>query len=463
MAKMFSRLKFSLVNCTYQMPSKNVVLLVDHRDRDLKGCALIAHHLETMSIRVHLEPINAWQAVLGAHRPDFILFNHTNREHLANYTQHLAQMGVLTGVLPNEGLLYNDHVRGYNSQRLPNLHLDYYFCWNDLHRNCLLANGFEGQTEIITVGVPRFDFYFEPWKNIFKLRAREPNSRPRILLCTNFGYAEWRDRPAADTDRFFSQWSHMPGYADYRNAIEVSHRSRLRFLDFLKAILSSGKFEVVLKTHPRESRRTYETWIANLSSELQKDLTYVPSDTNITPQILDSDLEISCEKCTTAMESWIARKPTIELIFEKHPLFFDAALSALNSACSSPDQIVAQIERELADPGQTRFDNGRKAHLAKWCHSPDGHAAANVASAVAQALEKRKVKKKIRLNLDDYRRALKLKAYQSIGQPYTFFPLQQIKRQFLGGKKYSKKMLLYDKSVRPGEVKRLLRRLRELA
>ena len=277
------------------MPSKNVVLLVEHRDRDLKGCALVAHHLEKMGVRAHLEPINAWQAVLGAHKPDFILFNHTNREHLSDYTRHLAKMGVLTGVLLNEGLLYSDRVRAYNSQRLPNLHLDYYFCWNDLHRDCLLANGYEGKTEVITAGVPRFDFYFEPWKRVFKSPDfGKTKNRRRILLCTNFGFAEWRDRPRETVDRFFSQWSHMPAYADYWNAIEINHRSRIRFLDFLKAILQSGKFDVVLKTHPRETRQVYEQQIAALPSKLKKDLTYVPSDSNITPLILGCDLEISC-------------------------------------------------------------------------------------------------------------------------------------------------------------------------
>ncbi|MEO5802493.1 MAG: surface carbohydrate biosynthesis protein [Verrucomicrobiota bacterium] len=444
------------------MPSKNVVLLVEHRDRDLKGCALVAHHLERMGVRAHLEPINAWQAVLGAHQPDFILFNHTNREHLADYTRHLAKRGVLTGVLLNEGLLYSDRIREYNSQRLPNLHLDYFFCWNDLHRDCLLANGYEGNTDVITIGVPRFDFYFDPWKRIFKSGSPPIKNRPRILLCTNFGFAEWRDRPKETVDRFFSQWSHMPAYADYWNAIEVNHRSRLRFLDFLKAILQSEKFETVLKTHPREGRNSYEKWIAALPVELKNNLTYVPSASNITPLILDCDLEISCEKCTTAMESWIARKPTIELIFEKYPLFFDSTFSALNVPCDSPEQIVSQIEAQLASPEQSAQREGRGVHLAKWCHAPNGNVSANVAKAIASALENRKQPKKTRLHFDDYRRAFKLRTYQAIGQPYTFFPLQQIKRRVLGAKKYSKKMMLYDKSIRPAEVKRILRQLDEI-
>ena len=441
------------------MPKKNVVLLVDSRERDLRGCALIAHHLKQSGIGCHLEPINAWQAVLGAYQPDMVVFNHTFREHLADYTERLHKMGVLTAVLLNEGILYNKEVLAFNSQRhSANVHLDYFFCWNETHRQALLANGYAGKTQVEVAGVPRFDYYFQPWSKVFETEKISKKSRPQILVCTNFGFAEWKDKPRAVVDRFFSQWKDIsPSYADYWNAIEVNHRSRLRFFNFLRAILDSGKYDVVLKIHPRENRSEYQTWIDALPQNLKRHLTFAPLDANITSLILDCDLEISCETCTTALESWIARKPTIELVMEKHPLFYHPAHSFLNPACDSPDQIVSQIETQLANPAQTAYAEGRKAHLAKWCNSPDGKAAANVAKAITLSLENRKRQKNIRLDFNDYRRALKLRAYRSIGQPYTFFPLQQIKSRIFGAKKYSKKMMLYQKSVTPRDVSEALR------
>jgi surface carbohydrate biosynthesis protein len=438
------------------MPSKNVVLLVDHKDRDLKGVALIAKHLNDFGIHSHIEPIDAWRAVLGAYKPDLILFNHTQREHLADFTEHLGKMGVLTAVLLNEGLLYNDEVRHFNSQRLPNLHLDYFFCWNEPHQQCLLANGYKGKTHVEVVGVPRFDLYFEPWSRAVRTEPKKNGQRPQILLCTNFGLAEWKTRPRDVTDRFFSQWKdQISFYADYWNAIEISYRSRLRFLDFLKAIVAPGKFDVVLKTHPRESRSVYEKFINELPAELQRHLTYVPSNANITPLILNCDLEISCEKCTTAMEAWMARKPTIELIFEKHPMFYDEAFSKLAPLCDSPEKIVAQIETVLANPEQVEYAEGRKRHLAKWCHSPDGQAAKRVATAIAAALKKNEGRKQIKLSFQDYRRALKLKTYQALDEPYTFFPLLALTH----AGKFSKKRIIHEKSAKPSEVRKTLEEL----
>lgn len=443
------------------MSKKRVVLLVEHKNRDLNGCALIAQHLNDAGIETFLEPVNAWQSALGAHKPHFILFNHALRPHLADFTGRLHRLGVLTGVLPNEGLLYRDEVRVYNSKRLPNLHLDHYFCWNEPHRECLLKHDENKLTQVTTVGVPRFDFYFQPWNRFFKTETQARN-RPRILVCTNFGFAEWRERPRSEVDQFFSQWSHLPSYANYWDAIEVNHRSRLRFFDFLKAILVSGQFEVVLKTHPRESRQLYESWLAALPEKLQTNINYVPVDANITPLILDCDLEISCEKCTTAMESWIARKPTIELVFEKHPLFYDHDFSKLNALCAAPEEIVATIETQLRQPEQIEFSEGRKKHLGRWCHSPAGNSSLSVATVIASSLKAHQAPKKLRLNLNDVRRGLKLKAYRAIGEPYTFSPSLQVREKLLGKKAYSKRAVLYEKSVTPKEVRQVMKKLHSL-
>ena len=447
--------------------SKNVVLLVEHKNRDLKGCALIAKHIHDRGVNCHLEPINAWQAILGAYKPDFILFNHVLRRHLADYTERLARMGVLTGVLPNEGLLYNDQIRAYNSGReFDNVHLDYYFCWNQPHQQCLLEHGYAGRTEVRVVGVPRFDFYFEPWSRIYPRTPRAPNARPRLLVCTNFGFAEWRHRPREVVDRFFSQWKdRMAHDADYWTAIEVNHRSRLRFFDFLQALVDADRYDVVLKTHPREDRALYEKWLNSLPPNARARVHYVPAESNITPLILDCDLEISCEKCTTAMESWVASKPTVELVFEKHPVFYDEAFSRLNPLCESPAQLADMVQQQLANPAQTEFQAGRQAHLAKWCGSPQGHAALNVATTIADALEQPRPAKRLRLGLHDYRRAVKLKAYRALGKPYTFFPLTQASRRLFPSrtKKFSNKIVLYEKSVTPALVRETLEQLDRVA
>jgi surface carbohydrate biosynthesis protein len=162
-----------------------VVILVDNKIRDLNVAALIAHHLETMNVPCQLEPLEAFRAAVGAYRPGMIIFNHLNASHLASWSRRLAELGVLVGVVPNEGFVYDDESRPFMAGRYHKAHVDHFFCWNRMHGEALRAESAEKARNVHVVGVPRFDFYFEPWS---KLQPPAPpkTSRPRVLVCTNF-------------------------------------------------------------------------------------------------------------------------------------------------------------------------------------------------------------------------------------------------------------------------------------
>ena len=55
--------------------SASVVLLVDSKTRDLPVATLIAHHLRMQGITAWLEPLEAYQGVLAAHRPELIFIS----------------------------------------------------------------------------------------------------------------------------------------------------------------------------------------------------------------------------------------------------------------------------------------------------------------------------------------------------------------------------------------------------
>ena len=62
-------------------------MLVDHRQRDLPVASLIAFQLRARGIDCFLEPIDAYQGALGAHRPNMIIFNHVLASHLVGYSR----------------------------------------------------------------------------------------------------------------------------------------------------------------------------------------------------------------------------------------------------------------------------------------------------------------------------------------------------------------------------------------
>lgn len=429
---------------------RSVVVLVDNRRRDLMSAALIAYHLDTFGIDCHLEPLGAYRAVLAAYRPDMIVFNHLTADHLVAYSRRLARLGVLTAVLPNEGIVYDRDALNYNAGRYHRgAHIDHFFCWNGPHRTAILENGADARTQVEIVGVPRFDFYFPPWASLF---AAEPSAaRPRVLLCTNFVFARYRDLPRERADRLFAPWKErIPLFRDYWGAIETSHGSRARFLDFAAAIVAADRYDVTLRPHPGEDAQVYRTWLDALPAAARRWIR-LDTDSNITGLILATDLAVSCETCTTALESWIARKPTVELVFSRHPMFFHPDIAALNPLCDRPEDLVDVVEAQLGAPAQSAFADGRQRHLARWCASPEGRSAEAIARSIAAAVSVKATSNWTGLDWHDHRRALRLQALRRVGLSYTYDPFLPIKHWFRQGW-YAPRIARHRKAITPDDV-----------
>jgi surface carbohydrate biosynthesis protein len=438
-----------------------VVVLVDDKRRDLPVASLLAHHLDGLGVDCVLEPLEAYRAVLAAYRPAMILFNHLNASHLVAYSKRLAAMGVLTAVLPNEGILYDPDTLKYLAMRHHSgAHFDYFFCWNEPHRKALLEARLGEGVRVELVGVPRFDFYFEPWSRTVPAPPRRAHRRPRVLLCTNFVLGRFRTLPKARADKFFASWqAHIPLYREYWKSVEASYNASRRVLDYADALVAADRFELVLRSHPREEPEHYAAWLAALPPQQRKWVRH-DSTSEITAQILDCDIEISCETCTTALESWIAGKPTIELEFEHDPLMFHREHAAANTLCARPEDLPALVDRVLREGAGAGVLAARQRHLQKWCASPDGRSTERLAGLIASAVHAAAPVDWSGLNLGDKRRAHKLNLLRNLGLAYHFDPLMKVKMSLNPGR-YSLKDYAYRKSIKPRDVVEARRHLRK--
>lgn len=441
----------------------SIVILVDCKTRDLPQAALIAHQLEGMGVKAHLEPLEAYRGVLGAYRPDLILFNHLTASHLAEYSRRLAKMGVLTAVLPNEGIMYDPDDLRYSAGKFhTDAHIDLFFCWNETHRQALRETSFGADMRIEVVGVPRFDLYFQPWSHLCKRPQVTPRQRPRLLLCTNFVTAKFAELPRVEGDKFFAAWKdRIPLYHDYWSAIEAHHRGRARIPDFLRALLADGRFDVTLRSHPREDSRFYKDVLAALPTE-QRNRVELDSGSNITELILDCDLEISVENCLTALESWIAGKPSLEILLEQHPLWHMAEPAVCGLPCARPENLPAMCAQALEAAPPAELIAKRQAHLRKWCNMPDGRSSERVAQVIANALATKKAADWTQLNVEDHRRAMKLKLFRSLGLAYHYDPFMPLKR-ILFGDRHAIKDYAYRKSILPADVAKYSARIKNLS
>ncbi|MBM4294254.1 MAG: hypothetical protein FJ126_05030 [Deltaproteobacteria bacterium] len=430
--------------------NKTVVILVDNKHRDLPGCALIAHHLEKrFQIRCEMQPLESWRASLTAFKPHYILFNHLNGSHLAHFSRRLRDMGVLVGVLPNEGLNYDQEELDFAAGRYhSSAHIDQFFCWNEAHGDALKRHMNLPSENIHVVGIPRFDFYFEPWNKVFCNPDLEPEaSRPRILVCTNFVFAKYQDFPRVKVDRVFRPWKdRISNFQNYWELIEISVQSRSRFFAFLNAIVSGTEYFIDLKPHPAEAQAPYKIWFQSLSPADRKRVRLRLTET-IFEVLPLCDLEISCEMCTTALETWIIGKPAIELVFDRNPVFFDKAMSLCNRLCDSPEKLPDLIRRELQEPDQEDLKENRRKFLAQWCASPSGNSSWNMARIIAQALA-RQNEPHWHFTFQDWRRAVKLKMKNSLGLAYGSNPWRRLRGLIPG----IEKSIVEGKFIQPSDV-----------
>jgi surface carbohydrate biosynthesis protein len=359
---------------------------------------------------------------------------------------------VLTALLSNEGMMRTEEARRYQSGRHHRGgHVDLFLCWNELHRKAVEEEGTYCGAQIEVVGVPRFDFYFEPWSRVVRKPALELRARPQILLCSNFTLARYRDLPREHGDRHFAAWAnYQENYGNHWERIEAHWHARRRFLEYASALAKAEKYDIMLRPHPTEGDLFYRSWLAALPTSQQASVR-IDTESNISGLILDCDLEVAEESCTTAIESIIAGKPTIGLVFYRNsPLNFGER-SRCHVHCDDPANLPDLVEEQLANPSQPQLQEVRRQHLAKWCASPDGRSCQRIAELVAAAVRSKKPADWSKLTLRDYRRAAKLKTYQSLGQAYHFDPLLSLKRALFGDR-YAVKQYAYEKSIKPRDV-----------
>lgn len=436
-----------------------VVFLVDNKRRDLMVAGLIAHQLERIGIDCALEPLESTFAALAAYQPDMVIFNHLSASHLVRYSHRLRQLGVLVAVLPNEGLIYKDEIRDFIALRShSDAHADLYFCWNEALANSIRKFNPDLENAIRVVGIPRFDFYCKPWSMLYEQGASSPKARPTILVCTNYVFAKYHELPPEEGARLFDDWANrIPLYRDYRGAIATHHANRQRLFNFLRPLLATGRYDVVLRPHPSEEASWYAARIAELPEE-QKPFVRLEADRNITDLILNCDLEISMDTCTTALESWIAGKPTIDLDMQHHPMLTNEIVHPLNVHCSDPAELPRLVAEALAEPTQAAYAEKRAPHLAYWCHQPDGTAAEKVAEAIQNAIAARGPNPDLsrKLSLDDRRKGLKLRALRAFGLPYNWSPFLKWQQLTASGKAAIKRGI-YAKTITPQDVRRVRR------
>ena len=150
---------------------KRIIISVDHKWRDLPSASFLKILLEKKGYNVNLVRDSLIKYYIDGHNPHAVVFAHLYDKSRQKLAIDLKRRNIKVFLLPTEGIptlktyrefasgLYND-LSGVETQ----------FCWNDEMSNIVGKN--KSLKSVKTVGAPRFDFYFNGLKKVFKSKMR---------------------------------------------------------------------------------------------------------------------------------------------------------------------------------------------------------------------------------------------------------------------------------------------------
>ena len=422
---------------------KTVVYLVDQKKRDLPGSVLVKYHLEQLGVKCILEPVQAWGAAVGYHKPDMVILSNLFNDGYVQYSKDLHAVGVKVGILPNEGAVFDAEWQRYRAfEKYPEAFVDRFISWNKLQADLTYENLKATNPDIVcdVTGCPRFDFHFPPLAN-----ARE-DERPTALICTMFGRAHYFAKDKKEAEDWLEKYvGTISAFDDWWGMIEKDYRYRESFMEAMDEFVGSTDLRLILKPHPNEPSDIYEEWHTKLSSSDQSRVQLEPL-RQIDELLSECDVLVTCNTCTTAVEAWMRRIPVMELTFTREVPFYFHELSQWNPQFDDWQAAAAEMSKLANGAAQEEvLWTGRDDHLNAWYGNPTGDCAIKTAKAIAECVQHADPDYS-KLPFSYRRRGAKLYGMHKIKKPYGWHPLTPLKDKFMP-RKYGNKAKIANRAM----------------
>ena len=362
----------------------NILIAVDHKWRDLAGYVYAGLLLERLGHRVDYVRNNLEKHYISSIKPDLVLMNHLIPTKKQEFAKYLQRQNIRVAIMPTEGMPTLEGMRNHMGGKHCDLSaVDLHFVWNQPMADILRENQTLADDKIVVVGVPRFDFYRKPLTSILLtksafLKKYELDTRyPLVTFATNFTQASFhtsnqdfylRNAKKYGRDKVIEEL-----YGDLDDVPKRDFMSREIFLDaFVKLVRNFPEVNFVLKLHPTEDHQFYKDLISkNLSSSASRVRIIVHE--YIWDVLNATDIELN-RSCTTAIESWLIGKPTIEMQLNPDEYYFSAEFASGSDMVRSSDELVEKVSYYLSGASVPQsLQRAREQFIQKWCHSPDGN------------------------------------------------------------------------------------------
>ncbi len=371
---------------------KKALLVVDHKERDLRGIVLIACWLYAKyGVYPFITNTKNEISSLIKYRPDLILLQHVRHNHQKEFLDFAKAQGTTIAVLASEGFPnYPENILFTVGREDYFQYIDLLLTWGDIFINKCNRHHLIRHAEVVAVGSPRFDYHTSFFSSLCmtkesfcKLIGIDLNM-PIVLWMTNGKYAN----PPEGMEAFIRR-TKSPDFSDHRIAatIEPKARDHQRVYDvvsdyLLKLAADFPKVNFLIKVHPAEPVEVYYKKYKN-----HKNVKIIDSLNNfsLSDLIRHSDIQLNF-RCTTSAEAWMMDINKIVIGFESADLELDE-FNYLASGCDMVDDYASlkvKISHYL-NGGNTEQSlmQLRTKFIKDFLYSNDGKSAQRCAKVIA--------------------------------------------------------------------------------
>ncbi len=392
-----------------------IIVSVDHKWRDLPAYVYLSELLKKDNHEVLLVRNGFEKYYVVGFKPEMILMTHLYEKSKQQFAKELSEQGIIVMLLPTEGIPTLERARKFASGFNNDLSgVDLHFLWNRPMFDLLSKNETIKKDSLRVVGCPRFDFYRNPLnktiieKNKFCEKFNLDKKLPIITFATNFTQSQFHNN--TDKANFLKKDAKRLGYENTIKAITGSledmarrdYESREILLKaFCQLLNDFPAVNFILKLHPSEDHLYY----LNLEKKLKDKYggrVIVISSGYIWDLLKVTDIELQ-RSCTTAIESWMTGKPTIEMKLNPDEWYFSPEHAAGSSVATNYEQLKSYVVKYLADSSITpELHHARNEFIEKWCYKVDGKRTFSLAEEINNYYKTNKKNIRIKFNIKYY-------------------------------------------------------------
>ncbi len=338
--------------------------------------------------------------MIGAFRPDCVVLNHLFSAAHRNLAKTLRSAGIAVIVLPTEGAMRPEFASLCAGEFTDFTLADLILAWSDEAAESIRSRWRMDAKRVPVAGCGRFDFYNERFSSLVDTRNNfcrqyglDP-ARPIVTWATQYGYAHLAS-PGKDAAR--KQWlreiEDVGVVTAYRRIGLDPNDVPMLFAQgrdaaahaFFALSKAMPNVQFLIKPHPIEELGFYYGMMEKYGCS---NVRFCPG-TYIWNVLNATDIELH-RQCTTAVESWMWGKPTIEMAMDHVPEWSWPEREEGSDSAVNAEALISLVRDYLDGANVPESRQAYRMHyIERWFGPADGRRCSSTGDMIDAFLRQR--------------------------------------------------------------------------